>query len=409
MDTALTYQAYYTKSNPILNYMTGMLHFKPHDHILEPCGGDGVFIDKILEGTSNVQINVFELNPSAVAGLKSKYGQKSCISIKETDTLLDETILECSQRYDKIIGNPPYGARNDEHKKELLNKLYSALYTKESYTLFLYACTRCLKENGELCFIVPDTFLSLHRHLSIRKFLLTNTKIKELALFPSSFFPGVNFGYANLCIITLEKSSDLSQNLNNEIVVRTNFNTVEELEQRNSGVIKTVSQKSVLESVGSAFMFNSSDRIAELVNDRDVKRIGDMASCLMLASLLLAPLRAEAHESALMAEKSDSVYMVVDELPTFPGGDEKCMHYIAQNLHYPAEMRLQGKSGKLFVSFVVTKKGKVTDVHVVKSPDEGFNEEVVRVIESMPKWKPARVKGKKVACRMNLPILFRLP
>ena len=238
-----------------------------------------MFIDKILEGTSNVQINVFELNPSAVAGLKSKYGQKSCISIKETDTLLDDTILECSQRYDKIIGNPPYGARNDEHKKGLLNKLYSALYTKESYTLFLYACTRCLKENGELCFIVPDTFLSLHRHLSIRKFLLTSTKIKELALFPSSFFPGVNFGYANLCIITLEKSSDVSQNLNNEIIVRTNFKTVEELEQRNCGVTKTVSQKSVLESVGSAFMFNSTDQIAELVNDRDVKRIGDMASC----------------------------------------------------------------------------------------------------------------------------------
>lgn len=134
-----------------------------------------------------------------------------------------------------------------------------------------------------------------------------------------------------------------------------------------------------------------------------------LSACLMLASLLLAPLRAEAHESALMAEKSDSVYMVVDELPTFPGGDEKLMHYIAQNLRYPAEMRSQEKSGKLFVSFVVTKKGKVTDVKVVKSPDEGFNEEVVRVVESLPKWKPARVRGKKVACRMNLPILFRLP
>ncbi len=279
MDSALTYQAYYTKSNPILNYMTGMLHFKPHDRILEPCGGDGVFVDKILESTSNVQISVFELNPSAAAGLKSKYSLKSCISVKETDTLLDETILERSQRYDKIIGNPPYGARNDEHKKELLNRLYSALYTKESYTLFLYACTRCLEENGELCFIVPDTFLSLHRHLSIRKFLLTNTKIKELALFPSSFFPGVNFGYANLCIITLEKSSDVARNLNNEIVVRSNFKTVEELEQRNCGVTKTISQKSVLESVGSALMFNSTDKIAELVNDRSVKRIGDIASC----------------------------------------------------------------------------------------------------------------------------------
>lgn len=256
-----------------------MLHFKPHDRILEPCGGDGVFIDKILESTHDVQINVFELNPSAVEGLKSKYSLKSCVSIKETDTLLDETILECQQRYDKIIGNPPYGARNDEHKKELLNKLYSALYTKESYTLFLYACTRCLKENGELCFIVPDTFLSLHRHLAIRKYLLTNTKIKELALFPSSFFPGVKFGYANLCIITLEKNSDVSQNLNNEILVRTNFNTVEELEERNSGVMRIVSQKSVLEGVSSALMFNSTDKITKLVNDRNITRIGDIASC----------------------------------------------------------------------------------------------------------------------------------
>lgn len=238
-----------------------------------------MFVDKILEHTTDVQINVFELNPTAVAGLKSKYSLKTCISIKETDTLLDETIIGRSQRYDKIIGNPPYGARNSEHKKELLNKLYSTLYTKESYTLFLYACTRCLKENGELCFIVPDTFLSLHRHLSIRKYLLANTKIKELALFPSSFFPGVNFGYANLCIITLEKCSDVSQNLSNEILVRTNFKTVDELEKRNSGVMRTISQKAVLEGVGSAFMFNSTDKITKLVNDRSITRIGDIASC----------------------------------------------------------------------------------------------------------------------------------
>lgn len=131
--------------------------------------------------------------------------------------------------------------------------------------------------------------------------------------------------------------------------------------------------------------------------------------CLFLAGLFFAPRCAEAHETVMMTEKSDSVYLVVDELPTFPGGDEKLMLYIAQNLHYPAEMRSQEKSGRLFVNFVVTKKGKVTDVKVVKSPDEGFNDEVVRVIESMPKWKPARVKGKKVACRMNLPVLFRLP
>lgn len=279
MDSALTYQAYYTKSDPILNYMTGMLNFEPHDEILEPCGGDGVFIDKILEHNPDAHVNVFELNPSAVIGLKEKYNAKPGISVKETDTLLDTAIISCTQRYDKIIGNPPYGARNDEKKKNLLNKLYSDLYTKESYTLFLYACTRCLKENGELCFIIPDTFLSLHRHLSIRKYLLTNTQIRELALFPSSFFPGINFGYANLCIITLKKSSDISQNMNNEIVIRTNFKSVEELENSNCGTRKIISQKSVYDGVGSAFIFNSTDKVASLINNEELKKIGDIAYC----------------------------------------------------------------------------------------------------------------------------------
>lgn len=279
MDSALTYQAYYTKSDPILNYMTGMLNFEPHDEILEPCGGDGVFIDKILEHNPDAHVNIFELNPSAVIGLKEKYSSKPGISVKETDTLLDTAIISCTQRYDKIIGNPPYGARNDEKKKDLLNKLYSDLYTKESYTLFLYACTRCLKENGELCFIIPDTFLSLHRHLSIRKFLLTNTQIRELALFPSSFFPGINFGYANLCIITLKKSSEISQNMNNEIVIRTNFKSVEELENSNCGTRKIISQKTVYDGVGSAFMFNSTDKVASLINNEDIKKVGDIASC----------------------------------------------------------------------------------------------------------------------------------
>lgn len=279
MNEALVYQAHYTKSDPILNYMTGMLDFRPHDSILEPCGGDGVFVDKILEKVPNANISVFELNPQAVIGLKNKYNGEANIHIKETDTLLDDSITSCSAKYDKIIGNPPYGARNNEKKKDLLNKLYADLYTKESYTLFLYACTRCLKENGELSFIIPDTFLSLHRHLSIRKYLLTNTKIKELTLFPSSFFPGINFGYANLCIITLKRSSNVAQNLRNEISIRTNFKTVEELEYDDSGTKKFISQKEVVESVGSAFMFNSTDKIAELINDDSIQKIGDIANC----------------------------------------------------------------------------------------------------------------------------------
>ena len=279
MGESLTYQAYYTKSNPILNYMTSMLHFQPHDSILEPCGGDGAFVDKILEKSPHANISIFELNPEAVVNLRGKYGHESNIHIKQTDTLLDDEVVSCKHRFDKIIGNPPYGARSDQNKKDLLSRLYANLYTKESYTLFLYACTRCLNEHGELSFIIPDTFLSLHRHTNIRKFLLTNTMIKELALFPSSFFPGVNFGYANLCIITLIKSSDVVTNLKNNITIRTDFRTVDELEKTNTGTTKIVSQKTVYDRVGSAFMFNSTERLTELINDESLPKIGDIASC----------------------------------------------------------------------------------------------------------------------------------
>ncbi|MBR1932731.1 MAG: Eco57I restriction-modification methylase domain-containing protein [Prevotella sp.] len=279
MNEALTYQAYYTKSDPILNYMIGMLHFCPQDSVLEPCGGDGVFVDKILEKSPSSNIFIYELNPVAAGNLRNKYKEDSNVYVKETDTLLDNDVVSCRHRFDRIIGNPPYGARNDEHKKSALNRLYANLYTKESYTLFLYACTRCLNENGELSFIIPDTFLSLHRHLAIRKFLLTNTQIRELALFPSSFFPGVNFGYANLCIITLVKSSDIDKNMHNCITIRTDFKSVYDLENSHAGTTKRISQKTVYEGVSSAFMFNSTDRLTELINDTSIQKIGDIASC----------------------------------------------------------------------------------------------------------------------------------
>lgn len=259
--------------------MVGMLRFRPQDAILEPCGGGGAFVDKILEKNPNSSIDVFELNPASVSILRQKYVNKRNVFIKETDTLLDETIISCSKRYDKIIGNPPYGARCDNSKKTKLSRIYNHLYTKESYTLFIYACTRCLNENGELCFIVPDTFLSLHRHLALRQYLLNNTKIKEIALFPSSFFPGINFGYANLCIITLVKCSNIAENHGNIIRLRTDFRHVSELGRLDCGKTTSKVQKEVLTAMDSAFMFRSTNELSNLINDETITRIGDIASC----------------------------------------------------------------------------------------------------------------------------------
>lgn len=279
MGKATEYQSYYTKSEPILDYMASMLDFKQQDSIFEPCGGDGVFVDKILSKVPSAKISIFELNPKAIDTLRQKYSSYKNITIKQTDTLVDESILSQKIFFDKIIGNPPYGAKNSNAKKDILSQLYPKLYIKESYTLFLYACIQCLSEGGMLSFIIPDTFLSLHRHIEIRKYLLRYTKIKELSLFPSSFFPGINFGYANLCIITLQRSSDIACNLSNTIRIRNGFSKVSELCNPTKGDIRTFLQSEVYSNISSAFFFNSSNRINQLVNNLMCCRIGDIADC----------------------------------------------------------------------------------------------------------------------------------
>ena len=156
-----TYQAYYTKSDPITDYMVSMLNLQPSDTVFEPCGGDGVFVDKILALNGSQKIMVYELNPQASALLKDKYAHCDNVIIKETDTLLDPSILTHRLKVSKIIGNPPYGAVYSDETKSKIQKVYKGIYLKESYTLFLYACIQSLSNGGRLSFIIPDTFLSL--------------------------------------------------------------------------------------------------------------------------------------------------------------------------------------------------------------------------------------------------------
>ena len=280
---ARKYQAFYTKSTPIVDYMVSKLQLNSLDKILEPCGGDGVFIDCIIEHNEFAKIDICELNPFAINILQKKYSNFQNINIRECDTLLDDELSFNSNFggfYDKIIANPPYGAWQDYEKRIILKKMYSDLYAKESYTLFLYRCIELLKDNGILSFIIPDTFLNLHMHKSIRKHILTKTKIKELALFPSSFFPGVNFGYANLSIITLQKSNNQIEIRNNSFEVKTNYNHVEQLNNRNEDDLKiyTFSQNEILENPDYAFLISDNSLVSKTINNSKLK-LGDIANC----------------------------------------------------------------------------------------------------------------------------------
>ena len=104
----------------------------------------------------------------------------------------------------------------------------------------------------------------------------------------------------------------------------------------------------------------------------------------------------------------DEVFMVVEEMPEFPGGFEAMIQWIGQRVKYPEQAKKEGITGRVFVSFTVDKAGKVNDIAVTKSAHPLLDAEAVRVIGEMPDWKPGSQKGKKVDVKMTVPVQFNL-
>lgn len=102
------------------------------------------------------------------------------------------------------------------------------------------------------------------------------------------------------------------------------------------------------------------------------------------------------------------IFMVVEEMPEFPGGVAKLGDYLAQNIKYPQMARESGVQGKVFITFVVEPDGHVSNVKVVRGIGAGCDEEAVRVIKNMPKWKPGKQRGKAVRVSYNVPVNFKL-
>lgn len=105
---------------------------------------------------------------------------------------------------------------------------------------------------------------------------------------------------------------------------------------------------------------------------------------------------------------NDSIYNVVSENAEFPGGNMAASNWISKNMTYPEECQKQGIEGRVVIKFVVNKDGSIVDAEAVKSPHPALAAEALRVVKSMPKWKPAKEGGKVVRSRFNIPIMFRL-
>lgn len=99
-------------------------------------------------------------------------------------------------------------------------------------------------------------------------------------------------------------------------------------------------------------------------------------------------------------------YVKVDKMPEFPGGQVALVKYLSKNIKYPVESKKNKVKGKVVVSFVIDKIGKVTNAKIVKSLNEECDKEALRVISSMPDWIPGEKNGQKVDVLFSLPINF---
>ena len=108
------------------------------------------------------------------------------------------------------------------------------------------------------------------------------------------------------------------------------------------------------------------------------------------------------------AEPTDKAYEVVEQMPTFKGGDAALMKYLSENIKYPEAAEKAGEQGRVVVNFIVEKDGAVSNVKVARSVTPTLDAEAVRVIKAMPKWVPGKQDGKLVRVKYNVPVSFRL-
>jgi len=102
------------------------------------------------------------------------------------------------------------------------------------------------------------------------------------------------------------------------------------------------------------------------------------------------------------------VYLMVNEMPQYPGGDTKRINFLARNIKYPKNAMKKGIQGTVFVTFILDETGSVTNAEILKGIGGGCDEEAIRLVKLMPRWKPAKDNGKPVRFRFNMPLRFTL-
>ncbi|MEN8929238.1 MAG: energy transducer TonB [Flavobacteriales bacterium] len=101
------------------------------------------------------------------------------------------------------------------------------------------------------------------------------------------------------------------------------------------------------------------------------------------------------------------VYKFADEIPKFIGGEDSLIKFLGRNIKYPSSCLNGNIKGKVYCQFIIEKDGSISNIEIVRSPQECYSNEVLRVFKISPKWKPAILNSKPVRFRTIMPIRFK--
>ncbi len=136
-----------------------------------------------------------------------------------------------------------------------------------------------------------------------------------------------------------------------------------------------------------------------------------MRKVLFVLALLLSAhtaMHAQSHQNTERNASDEKIFDVVEQPPSFPGGQAALMSYLSKNVKYPEEALKNNVQGRVIVGFIVEKDGSVSNAKIIRSVDSALDKEAIRIVMSMPKWTPGRQNGRNVRTKYNVPVNFKL-
>lgn len=143
----------------------------------------------------------------------------------------------------------------------------------------------------------------------------------------------------------------------------------------------------------------------KIVDDNSTEKESDISASDPTDAPVIIPTPVEVPEETV---EEETEFIIVEEMPMFGSGTSDLMKYLSANIKYPTVSAEQGVQGKVVVQFVVGTHGEILNPVVVKSVDPHLDKEAIRVISTMPKWKPGKQRGKAVRVKYTVPVVFKL-